>query len=223
MLYMIPTKKGMGVELWGTHNDLDALYSFIGKFWDSENHLYHEGVESRDKLISVLSYDVRIAKSNRALFRTKSHFSSEKQDYCGVQISWVQLLFCLAAIKYNMKFYPTNKLDVSIILQLEYWLEKAMINYDAIGAKKLIGFIEGGIYGANEYIYHYWRIVNFDFFILGGGKRAFRQLPKLLKRGVYYTPQYLEYASYLEKEAEQFDCEVLDLEIDDDHVDYSIW
>lgn len=36
MLYMIPTKKGMGVELWGTHNDLDALYSFIGKFWDSE-------------------------------------------------------------------------------------------------------------------------------------------------------------------------------------------
>lgn len=40
-----------------------------------------------------------------------------------------------------------------MILQIEFWLEKAMIEYDPIGAQKLYGFIENGIYAANDHIY----------------------------------------------------------------------
>ncbi len=220
MLYIIPTKKGMGVELWGTYEDLDLLYDTIGKFWNDENYLNKKGFESRDKLISGFSYEIRKTKDNQRLSRATSHFSIEKQTYYGAQISWVHILFSMAAIKYNMRFYETNKLDIATIIQVEFWLERAMNSYDEVGAKELIGYIDDGLYGANDYIYQYMRSINLDYFLLDGGKRAFRQLPKLLKRGIFYTSEYKEYASYLEKEATRLNCEITDLEINDDHIDY---
>ncbi|WP_150452533.1 DUF6904 family protein [Arenibacter lacus] len=189
MLYTIPTKKGMGVELWGTYEDLDRLYDLIGKFWNDENQLYGKGYENRGKLISSFSYEIRKAYSNQRLHRTKSHFSPEEQAYYGTPLSWVHFLFSLTAIKYNMRFYQTNKLDVATILQIEYWLDYAMNTYDEVGAKALIGFIEDGLYGGNDLIYQYMRSINLDYFLLGGGKRAFRKLPTLLKRGTYFSSE----------------------------------
>jgi len=29
MIYIIPTKRGMGVELWGNYDDLNSLYEVI--------------------------------------------------------------------------------------------------------------------------------------------------------------------------------------------------
>lgn len=220
MLYTIPTKKGRGIELWGTYEDLDALYEVIGKFWNDENYLNKKSFESRDKLISGFSYEIRKAKDNQRLHRNTSHFSIEEQNYYGAQISWVHMLFSMSAIKYNMRFYETNKFDIATILQIEFWLEKAMNSYDEVGAKELIGFIDDGLYGANELIYQYMRSIHLDYFLLDGGKRAFRQLPKLLKRGIFYTSEYKVYASYLEKEAARLNCEITDLEINDDHIDY---
>lgn len=121
-----------------------------------------------------------------------------------------------------MTFVETNKFDVSMILQLEYWLEKAMYSYDEVGAKSLVGFIDGGIYGANKYLYHYMRAIHFDYFVLGGGKRSFRKLSVLLKRGVFFTDEYKEYEIFLEKEAERLKCNVNDMEIDDDNVNYDV-
>lgn len=220
MLYIMPTKKGMGVELWGTYEDLDLFYDIIGKFWNHENHLNKKGFENRDKLISGFSYEIRKAKDNSRMKRATSHFSMEEQTYYGTQLSWVHFLFSLTAIKYNMRFHETNKLHIATILQVEFWLEKAMNSYDETGAKELIGFIDDGLYGANDYIYQYMRSINLDYFLLGGGKRAFRQLPKLLTRGIFYTSEYKEYESYLEKEALRLKCEITDLEINDDHIDY---
>jgi hypothetical protein len=107
-----------------------------------------------------------------------------------------------------------------MLLQVEYWLEKAMKVYDPTGARKLAGFIDGGIYEANEYIYHYMRSINMDYVMLGGGKKAFRQLSGLLKKGVFYTDEYNAYRTFLEKEAKRLGCNVNDMEIDDDEVDY---
>ena len=59
MIYTIPTKKGMGVEIWGTYDDLSSFYEVIGKFWNHENQLNHKGSENRDKLISSFSYEIR--------------------------------------------------------------------------------------------------------------------------------------------------------------------
>jgi len=218
MIYIIPTKRGFGVEIWGTYDDLSNFYEVLGKFWNDENGIHIKGTENRDKLISGFSYEIRKAKDGSRLKRESSHFTFEKQEYFGTQISWVHFLFSLTAIKYNMRFHETNKFDISMILQIEFWLEKAMNGYDEIGAKNLIAFIEDAIYGANNYIYQYMRSINLDFFCIGGGKRAFRKLPELLKRGIYFTDEYKEYESFLKIEAERLNCDINDLEIDDDNI-----
>ncbi len=64
------------------------------------------------------------------------------------------------------------------------------------------------------------RSINLDYYLMGGGKRAFRQLPKLLNRGVFYTDEYKNYEQFLVKEAKNLNCEITDLEIKDDDVDY---
>lgn len=220
MIYIIPTKRGLGVEIWGTYEDLDNFYGVISKFWNDEQYLNKKGFENRDKLISGFSYEIRKAKEGSREKRENSHFGFEKMEYLGTKISWVHFLFSMSAIKYNMRFYETNKFDISMILQIEFWLEKAMNEFDQIGAEKLIGFIEDGIYGANDNIYQFMRSINLDYFLLGGGKRAFRKLPELLKRGIFYTDEYKDYQAFLEKESERLNCEISDMEINDDHIDY---
>ncbi len=221
MIYIISTKKGIGIELWGTYNDLSNLYDVFSKFWNDENKISVKGFENRDKLISGFLYEIRKAYGGNRLTSESSHFSMDEIKHFGVQISWVHFLFSLSALRYNMGYYETTKYDISIFLQIEFWLEKAMYNYDEIGARNLIGFIEDGLHGSNEYSYQYMRSINLDYFLLGGGKRAFRKLPQLLKRGVYSTDDYKEYKTFLENEAKSLGCKVNDMEINDDDVGYS--
>lgn len=220
MIYILPTKKGLGVELWGTHEDLTNLYSVISKFWNNENRLNIRGFENRDKLISGFSYEIRKAYEGRRLKRKTSHFSLNELEYFGAQISWVHFLFSMTALKFNMRFSEVTKYDISIFLQIEFWLEKAMNGFDEVGAKNLVGFIEDGLHGANEYIYHYMRSINLDYFMLGGGKKAFRKLPTMLRRGLFFTDEYKAYRKFLENEAQKHGCEVNDMDINDDNVDY---
>ncbi len=220
MIYILPTKKGMGVELWGTHEDLTNFYNVIGKFWNDENKLNIKGFENRDKLISGFSYEIRKAYEGSRLKRKTSQFSLEELDYFGAQISWVHFLFSLTALKFNMRYSETTKYDISMFLQIEFWLEKAMNGFDEVGAQNLIGFIEDGLYGANEYIYHYMRSINIDYFMLGGGKKAFRQLPDLLRRGIFYTNEYKTYRAFLENDAKRLGCEINNMDINEGNIDY---
>jgi hypothetical protein len=222
MIYILPTKHGIGVELWGTYEDFKTLHEVISKFWNDENSMKIKGDENRDKLISGFSYEIRKAYEGNRLKRKSSHYSSDKIEYFGTQISWVHFLFSLAAIKYNMRYREINKFDISLILLIEFWLEKAMNNYDNIGARYLTGFIEDGIYGANEYIYHYMRSINFDYFLLGGGKKVFRKLPDMLRRGIFFTDEYKAYRSLLEEDAKKLNCTIDEMDLDDDNINYDI-
>jgi len=222
MLYIIPTKKGLGVEIWGNFDDMNIFYEFIGKFWNDENYIGKKGFESRDKLISGFSYEIRKAKDGNRLKRSRSHFSLEEQTHYGAKISWVHFLFSLTAIKYNMRYFETNKFDISMVLLLEFWLEKSMNSYDETGAKNLIRFIDDGIYGANELIYLYMRSINQEYFLMGGGKKAFRKLPELLKRAIFYSDEYKKYESFLNTEAKRLNIDIDNMEIDDDDMSYDI-
>lgn len=59
MIYIIPTKGGLGVEIWGTSEDLHNFYEVISKFWNDENKLGKKGFKNRDNLISGFSYEIR--------------------------------------------------------------------------------------------------------------------------------------------------------------------
>lgn len=220
MFYIIPTKKGLGVQLWGTFDDLRTVYSVVGNFWNNEDYLNNKGFENRDKLISGFSYELRKAYEGSRLKREESHFSLEPVEHLGCEISWVHFLFSLSALRHNMRNFETNKFELALFMQLEFWLEKAMIEYDEIGAKELKSYIVGAIYSSNENLYQYMRFIGEEHFRLGGGKRAFRKLPSLLKRAVYFTDDYKEYAEILKSEAKRLKCETSDLEINDDDIDY---
>lgn len=220
MIYILPTKKGLGVELWGNYDDVVFLYETISKFWNSEDRLTKVGFENRDKLLSGFSYLIRKCYEGTKLKKSSSHFSLEKIEYFGVEISWVHFLFSLSALRYNMRYIENNKMDLSIMLQLEYWLENAMNKYDKIGASKLSYFISDGIYSGNIYLYQFMRSINADYFILNGEKKGFRKLPELLMRSVIFSDEYKSYTMNLESEAKRLNCETESLDIDDEEIDY---
>lgn len=153
-MYMVPTKRGVGVQLWGTHDDLEYFYNTITVFFLGDDKPNVPGAENRLKLLSSFSYEVKKAYEGARLKRSYGHFSLGDQPYLGVEISWVHFLFSLAGLKYAM-------------------------NYQCM------------------------RFINVEFIQLGGGKRAFRRLPELLKMGVVGNDAYYEYKDVLTKEAKR--------------------
>ena len=123
MIYIIPTKRGMGVEIWGTHEELRDFHEIIAKFWNKETILNSSGFENRDKLISGFSYEIRKAYEGNRLKRDSNHYSLDKTEYLGTKISWVHFLFSLTALKFNMRYFETTKYDISLFLKIEFWLE----------------------------------------------------------------------------------------------------
>jgi len=64
------------------------------------------------------------------------------------------------------------------------------------------------------------RSINLDYYLLGGGKRAFRKLPELLRRGIFFTAEYKSYRNFLEEDAKRLNCTIEELELDDDDINY---
>jgi len=220
MIYTVPTKRGLGVELWGTSDDLKTLYSVIGKFWNQNEFINKVGFDNRDLLISGFSYEIRKAYDESRLKRQYNHFSLDPTPYFGTRLSWVQILFSITALRYNMQYSQADKLDVSMFLQLEYWLERSMDSFDETGGRLLKPFINGGLYSGNPALYQYMRRINLEYALLNGGKKSYRKLPDLLMKGVLNSPQYLAYMNELEIDAIRLGGTISELEIDDDEFDY---
>ncbi|KGO93631.1 DUF6904 family protein [Flavobacterium subsaxonicum] len=220
MLYIVPTQRGLGIEIWGTYEDLTTLYGITANLWGTEDKIAVKGSENRDELISGFSYELRKAYEGRRLNRKHSHFSFSEIQYYGASISWVHILFSLGALRYNMRYQENSKLDIAVVLQIEYWLEEAMNKYDTVGANSLIPYITEGITSANPYSYQFMRAINAEYFQLRGGKNAFRKLPRLLRRANIFSDEYKEYMNFLTTEALRLNCEISNLELMDDDIDY---
>lgn len=222
MIYAVPTKKGLGIEIWGTRDDLEYLYEVISKYWNNESFFNVKGYEDKNKLISSFSYEVRKSSYGNRLKRNHSHYSFEEIPYVGFKISWVQIIFSIVALRYNMKMVESNKAEIAIFLHLEYWVERAMENYDPAGAKKLLPFLDNAINSGNEYLYLYMRHINATFFEMKGGKFAFRKLADLMKVAIFLSDEFKDFFNFLNSEAKKHNCNIEDLELSDDDKIYEI-
>jgi len=220
MFYLLSTKNGIGFELWGSYEDLSSLYYSFDGLWNNEEYLDRPDFNSRESIITIMLYEIRKTFKGNRLKRKGTHFQFNDTPYFGFQISWVYGLFFLHAVRYNTRYFNINKLQLANLLQLEYWLEKAMYSYDPIGAVNLSRYITGGIDASNDCLYIYMRRINLDFFLLNGGKKAFRQLPELLKKACFGTSEYLAYRTELEEDAKKLNTIAPKLELDDDTFDY---
>lgn len=52
-----------------------------------------------------------------------------------------------------MRFFESDKFDLAMMLQLEYWTERAMLEFDKSGERNLEYYVADGIYQANPYVY----------------------------------------------------------------------
>lgn len=220
MIYTKPTKRGLGIEIWGTYDDLYNLYWTLSQFWNQENYLKKAGFESRDTLLSGFFYEIRKAHDGYRLKQAHSHFSLEPNVHYGATISVVHFLFSLAVLRYNARYFQADKYALSVFMKLEFWLADSLEKFDAQSASKLQIYIDGAIDAGNELIYQYMRSINFEFFLKGGGVSQFRKLPDLMRRSVAVTREYEEYRRFLESEAKRLGCQLNDIEIDDDSFDY---
>lgn len=212
MIHMNACKNGKEVEIWGSFESLNRLYNMIGSFWNDDSiKVDTDTYESRDKTINDFSYEIRKTFSGDRLRKN----NSRDPEYFGCRLSWVNILFSLSALRYNMRSKETTKLDIAVFLELEYWLEESMKDFDKEGFSMLCAYIDGGIYAGNPYLYQYMRSIDIEAKKSAKGKKALRLLPQLLRRAVYGTTEYEAYEMYLKSEAKRHDCNISDLDFND--------
>ena len=219
MIHILPTKRGVGVELWGTHSDLLAIYELASSSCFDNYFSNDDSNENRNNVISMFSYEVRHAfQKNRQI---KKGYLESDDEYYGSKFTWVQFIFVISVLKTNIFYSESNKINISLLLQLEHYLESAMHIYDEKGASKLSFLIkEKSGYLSSRYVYQCMRMIDVKFLELGGGKRAFRKLPNLFIVAYPYTEDNKSFVSSLEEVSFQNKINLNDLEIKDDHVDY---
>ena len=115
------TPNHAGVALWWDFAALERLHGFI-------HYVVQESVYIEDKegFVLGLAYDVRKAYSGQ---RSVDQRGDTKDDRCriyGVEVLWPVLLTQVGVLRQAMAFNPTNKLDQSIMFELEHVVESAV-------------------------------------------------------------------------------------------------
>lgn len=222
MIHTTYTERGLGVQIWGTYDDLRTLHVVIGKFWNVPEFEHIGAFENRNEVIGSFSYEVRKGMDGRRLSKKGIPYLGEEVQYYGFEVSWVHVLFSIVALKENWKLIPPDKLDLACFYAIEYWVESALDGFDIITAAKVKPYLNGGIYSANPFLYQFMRKINLDFFQLGGGKAAFRNLPSLLKTSAYSTPEFNAYNVHLQKEAARLGIMAKHLDFDEENSIYEV-
>lgn len=217
MFYLRPTKRGYGVELWGTSHALRTIYQVFSELWDID-----QSDKLTENMLSAFLYEVRHADQGGRLIRENSHFSIERVSHYGCQISWVQLLFFIGFVNHKKSLFPQNKLLNAIIFQIEYWTDEALVEYDKKTGQIMLSYVGKSLDGSNPYLYYYMRLTNLKFFELKGGKKAFSQLPQLMKSGVPGTSAYQRIKRSLLLRAKELECDPGELDLDEDNAVYNV-
>lgn len=217
MFYLQPTQRGLGVEFWGSYDDLRTIYNALYSFWELD---FDE--PNRTNLISTICYEIRHGYQGDRLKRDSSHFWHEPSIHFGIQVSWVQLLFLIGYINDKKSASHQNKLLDGIMLQIEYWTERSLESFDKSTSKMLIPFVGNTLLGENPYIYYYLRLINADFFSLGGGKKGFRNLPNLMASGIKGTHSFDAIKKSLLASAKKLKCDPLEVDLNEDQGLYNI-
>lgn len=173
------TKANAGIELWGDAPSLDRLHRFIHRIVEDAAH-----IENKEGLPLHLAYDIRKAMQG---YRLREMSGESSLLLYGVEILWTDLLVQIAVLRASMAFIPTNKLDQSIMFELEFVVESAVREALPIVAESVfclvgeVGMVDSGYLNA---------LLNSRgcyLISLPAGKRL-QMLPRILET---FTPMYL--------------------------------
>ena len=216
MLQGYPTKNGTGISIFGDYGDLKSLYATVHEIADTLNE-QDVRLKAQSQLLMNFAYELRKAYSGQRLV-DKLVFDGDDQEmnYYGFQCVWTDILIFIAALRYNVGYIRTDKLQQANLYMLEYIVEKAMFNYDPQGANVIREYIGQRINITDQYAFIIYQAIHIKFVSDRPGKKRFRNIPRLI--GNHFSEwgtEYKELIRSFELSAKKEGCKVTDLEFSD--------
>lgn len=115
------TPRHAGLCLWGDYAALERLHAFI-------HHVVEVSpiVENKEGFVLGLAYDVRKAFEGQRRKAWRGRFDEERCRTFGVEILWPVLLLQAGLLRQSMSFIPTDRLDQSVMYELEHVIVSAL-------------------------------------------------------------------------------------------------
>lgn len=215
MLQAYPTKKGTGIEIYGTRDDLEILYETVHKIATTLDE-YNKFQKAQFQLLMNFAYEIRKGYEGSRLVNDESAEDETKIRFYGFQLVWTDILIFISTLRHNAGYLKTNKLDQSNIYMLEYVTEKALFAYDAEGANIIQHFIGQRIDITNPLSFVIYQALQIKYVTSPVGKKRFRNIPNLLiTHFSEWLPEYKALVLSLEISAKKHNCEITDLEFED--------
>ena len=202
MLFSEPTKRGVGLTLYGDYIDLRSLHETVRVLCDNGDNNQQEHVLS-------LAYELRKAYEEKREVKTLRDGTSK---YFGTNFSWPSLLFYSSHLRQRACFLPTNKEHQANLYRFEHCIESALLSYDhKIGTEVLERFSSIG-FVSKDFLFSYVDDVTYRFIFDGGtGKSRFKRLPQLLRSMAEWSEDYEAFKTYMAGQAEKNKCSVYQL------------
>jgi hypothetical protein len=202
MLFAEPTKRGMGIGLYGDYNDLRNLHQTVHALCGSD----------RDDLDHQKESTLHIAYELRKAYEGQRETIKHPDSYYGVKIAWPIILFYTSYLRQCAGFCPTSKEHQANLYRLEHCVENALLKYDfKIGAEIIESYSRLG-FVSEDYLFAFVDDITYQYLYGGGsGKLNFKRLPKLLWQLHELSDSYKEFAEYMKQQAQIHSCSVYDL------------
>lgn len=205
MLFSEPTKRGVGLTLYGDYNDLRSLHGTIHALCGNGDGGYND---HQEHTLSI-AYELRKAYEEK---REIKIFNNGSSKYFGTNLPWPSLLFYSSHLRQQAGFFPTNKEHQSNLFRFEYCIESALLSYDHnIGSEILERFSSLG-FVSKDFLFSFVEDVTYRYIYEGStGKIRFKRLPQLLRSLSHWSEEYEKFQKYMTDQAEQKKCTVYQL------------
>lgn len=208
-MYLEPTRKGTGVTVWGTYDDLTNLYDAIKhlNLWEYT----HDNRGSIERIIDVFSYELRHAYQGNRKTKQITYRDGQSIKVYGFHCTWVELLFTTSCIRRKCSYSEVSKFQHGTFLLLESEIERALYEYDPQGAVFIEHFINHTDVSSDK-LWHHFNEILLYFLHQPAGKKRFRDLPVMLRSGSQFSPMNSYIENSIKNTQDALRCELWEIE-----------
>jgi len=216
MLQAFSTKSGTGVSIYGDHAELNSIHKTIHHFADTLDET-NDAQKAQFQLLMNLAYEVRKASNGQRLIEPFIYPGDDiKHTLYGFQLVWTDALIFLHVLRHNAGYAQSTKLHQAHLYTLEHVVEKALVDYDPVGAEAIKQLLSRGFMMFDGYVFMLYQALHIKFVTLKPGKTRFRKIPQLIQSHFSVSgTHHKELIASFEVSALQQNCRVTDLEFSD--------
>lgn len=201
MIIFEPTKYNGGIYIWGDYWDLCSLHSSIHEI--TKYAPYNENITN---IALGLAYDIRHAYQHDREEKEFGLDHFDKVTYRGTFILLPYLMFQVKLLRDFASYGTLTKLHQSHLYLLEHGIQETLIKINPEVAEQCSFWFESSFLISENYYHTYLDHVAKQYILGPQGKSRIKKLPKLLLELNPLSSEYENYASNLEKQAQEQNC-----------------